>query len=169
MRLDDYVLLCQKGSEMAFRVLYEETYSLVRYVIYTYVQNKHTIEDLVQETYMKAYEKMNTYEAKNFRNWIYTLAKNTAIDYLRKKKEDNNLEVDFVVDKSENPYLSYALYHLDSLEREVFRLKVLCGHTTKKIAEALALSVKKVNSLYYNAKKNLKKSLEEYSYEIERF
>ena len=169
MSLEKYVKLFQNGNELAFEVLYNETYSLVRYVVYTFVQNPQTIQDLVQEVYTKVCISIKDYRANNFRNWLYTLAKNTAIDYLRRRKEVFLEEVNFLVDRSENPYLSYALHHLDELERDVFLMKVLCGHTTKKIAQTLSLSIKKVNNLYYLAKKKLKQSLEEYSYEIERF
>lgn len=169
MNLEKYVELYKKGNELAFNVLYDETYSLVRYVIYTYVQDTETIEDLVQETFTKVSEKITEYQAKNFHNWIYTLAKNIAIDYVRRKKSDYIDNVEYLVDNGNNPYLAYVLSHLDELHREVFLLKVLCGHTTKKIALSLGLSVKKVNNLYYEAKEYLKKELEANTNEVERF
>ena len=168
MNLEKYVELYREGDELAFNVLYDETYSLVRYVIYTYIQNPDTIEDLAQETFTKVSEKISEYQSKNFRNWIYTLAKNIAIDYVRKKKSDNIERVDCFADTLENPYLSYAISHLDELHREVFLLKVLCDHTTQKIALSLGLTIKKVNNLYYEAKKILKKELEASADEIRR-
>ena len=65
-----------------------------------------------------------------------------------------------------HPYLYYAIRHLDEVEREVFLMKVLCGHTTKRISEILGLSKMVVNKTYYEAKEKLKKELEDVKDEI---
>lgn len=161
MSLDKYVKSYQEGNEKAFEILYKETYKLARSVIYIYVQNAYTVEDLLQDTYTKASNKLKTSSITNFRNWIYTLAKNTAIDYAKRKKEICLEEPDFLPDKEKNPYLYYALDHLDKECREVFLMKVLCGYSTKKVAEILNLSIKTTNNLYYKAKETLKTSLED--------
>ena len=159
MSLDKYVKAYQEGSEKAFETLYKETYKFARCVIYTYVQNANTIEDLLQETYTKASNKLKTSSITNFRNWIYTLAKNTALDYVKRKKEICLEDTDLLPDREKNPYLYYALDHLDKDCRDVFLMKVLCGYSTKKISEVLNLSIKTVNNLYYKAKDILKASL----------
>lgn len=161
MNLDRYVKAYQEGSEKAFNVLYKETYKLARSVIYTYVQNANTIEDLLQETYTKASLKLKESNITNFRNWIYTIAKNIAIDYAKRKKEICLDEPDLLPNKEKNPYLFYALDHLDKNCRDVFLMKVLCGYTTKWISETLNISIKTVNNLYYKAKDILRASLED--------
>lgn len=167
MNLENWVQEYKNGNQNAFDKIYKETFSLVRFAIYTYVQDKYTIEDLIQDTYMKVNERIKAYNAKNFKNWIYTIAKNTAIDYVRKKRETHIENADFI-SSSENPYLSYVLNHLDNDKREVFLMKVLCGHTTKKIASILNLEPSTVNQYYYQAKAILKKNLEEDSYEFKK-
>ena len=161
MNLDRYVKAYQNGNEKAFNILYKETYKLARSVIYIYVQNANTIEDLLQETYTKASSNIKDCQITNFRNWIYTIAKNLAIDYAKRKKEICIEEPDILPSKEKNPYLYYALDHLDKDCREVFLMKVLCGYTTKWISEALNMSIKTVNNLYYKAKDILRESLED--------
>ena len=161
MSLDKYVLSFQKGNDKAFDILYKETYKLARSVIYIYVQNANNIEDLLQETYTKASQKLKTSSVTNFRNWIYTIAKNTAIDFAKRKKEICLEEPDLLPDKDKNPYLYYAIDHLDKNCREVFLMKVLCGYSTKKISEVLNISIKTTNNLYYKAKDILRANLEE--------
>jgi len=46
-----------------------------------------TAEDLVQETFIKVWKSLDKYDQKqSFRGWIFTIARNTTTDYLRKKK-----------------------------------------------------------------------------------
>lgn len=167
MSLENWVQEFKTGNKDAFNKIYKETFSLVRFAIYTYVQDKDTIEDLIQDTYMKVNERIKAYNSRNFKNWIYTIAKNTAIDYTRKKKE-TRIEYADSISSPANPYLSYVLNHLDNDKREVFLMKVLCGHTTKKIASILNLEPSVVNQYYYQAKAILKKNLEEDTYEFKK-
>lgn len=49
--------------------------------------NVQTAEDLVQETFIKVWKNLDKYDPKqSFRGWIFTIARNTTTDYLRKKK-----------------------------------------------------------------------------------
>ena len=160
MSLEKYVNLYRKGNDYAFDYIYKETLPLVRVAIYRYIQDRSIIEDLIQDTYMKVAKGIKVYDSKSFKNWIYTIAKNTTLDYIKKKKEIISDNLDYV-STSSNPYLNYALNHLDDNLKEVFLLKVLCGHTTKKIAEALNLKPQEVNQMYYQAKDELKRCLKE--------
>ena len=161
MNLDKYVIQFQKGNEKAFDILYKETFKIARSVIYIYVQNPNTVEDLLQETYTKVSQTLKTTSITNFCNWVYTIAKNTAIDFAKRKKEICLEEPDLLPDKTHNPYLYYALDHLDKECRDVFLMKVLCGYTTKKISEILNISIKTANNMYYKAKDILRENLEE--------
>lgn len=153
----------KNGCNKAFDHLYQETVSLARFAIYQFIPNPRSIEDLLQDVYMKVSASIQGYSAKSFRAWIYILAKNTALDYLKKKKEI--LSDDQVLSsgiQETHPYLYYAIRHLGEIEREVFLMKVLCGHTTKRISEILNLRPSVVNQYYYQAKEKLKESLEEF-------
>lgn len=161
MNLDKYVKAYQNGNEKAFDILYKETYKLARSVIYIYVQNVNTVEDLLQETYMKISKNLNSSSITNFSNWVYTIAKNTAIDFAKRKKEICLEDSELLPDKEKNPYLYYALDHLEKDCREVFLMKVLCGYSTKKVSEVLNISIKTTNNLYYKARDILKANLED--------
>lgn len=152
----------KSGNQTSFDKIYYATKDLVRYAIYTIIPNRHIIEDLVQDTYVKVAQALPKYQTKNFRAWIYLMAKNTALDYVKKRKEHTLDEVDFYPDeKSTHPYLYYAIRHLQEQEREVFLMKVLCGHTTKRISEILNIKPFIVNQYYSQAKQKLKNSLKD--------
>ncbi|MDE6661089.1 MAG: RNA polymerase sigma factor [Anaeroplasmataceae bacterium] len=162
MDLEKEVEKYKQGNAQSFDKIYHETKALVQFAIYSKIPNYFIIQDLIQDTYVKANQMISNYQAKNFRSWIYTIAKNVALDYLKKKKETNLDNLDVLPDmKSTHPYLYYALRHLEEMEREVFLMKVLCGHTTKKISEILNLKPSIVNQLYYSAKQKLKECLED--------
>ena len=167
MGLEREVLKFKSGNEKSFDYIYAETMGLVRFAIYQVIPNRYIVEDLIQDTYMKVSKNIATYTESNFRAWIYRIAKNLAIDYLKKKREKITDSVDILVNEiSMHPYLYYAIRHLDEVEREVFLMKVLCGHTTKRISEILGLSKTVVNKTYYEAKEKLKKELEDVKDEI---
>lgn len=162
MDLEKLAVDYKNGDEKSFEILYQQTFSLVRFVIYSYIPNSIIVEDLIQDTYMKVNKSIQSYTYHNFKNWIYTIAKNVALDYLRKRKEIL-LEDDSMIseDRNTHPCLNYVMNHLDEQLKEVFLMKVLCGHTTKMIAEVLNLNPSEVNQLYYRAKSILKKNLKE--------
>lgn len=166
MNLEKLASEFKNGNQKAFDAIYKETLPYVRLAIYTYVQDKYIIEDLIQDTYMKVNSNISKYLSTSFNNWIYTIAKNTALDYVRKKKEERIEDVSYIPDKVSHPYLNYAINHLDEIEKEVFLMKVLCGFTTKKISETLVLKIKEVNNIYYRAKDKLKRELEGITNEI---
>ena len=166
MKLMRAIELYKSGDQQAFSFIYNETKHIALCAIYRYTQNKNDIDDICQNVYMKVANKIREYNNINFSNWIYTLAKNTAIDFLKEKKEIIVENVDFIPNKSTNPYLHYAIMHLDEKMREIFLMKVLYGHTTKKVSEILNCTPHEVNTIYNSCKRILKKSLEDEKYEI---
>ena len=147
-------------DENYFEKIYKETNRIVKSVLYQYSNEKNIIEDLCQDVFLKVVKNIDKYQTNNFRNYIYQIAKTTGIDYVRKTKEITDLDVDFIPDNAKNPYLNFALSHLDKDLREIFLLKVLEGYTTKRLAEILNSTPKKINNAYYKAKEILKHELE---------
>ena len=163
MDLEKEVEKYKSGNNTSFEKIYKETKSLVQFAIYSKIPNRYIVEDLIQDTFVKVNQMIQSYQAKSFRSWIYTIAKNTALDYLKKKKEETIDGLDVLPDmkSTHHPFLYYAIRHLEEIEREVFLMKVLCGHTTKKISEILNLKPSLVNQYYYLAKEKLRECLED--------
>lgn len=161
MDLESIVLKYRETKdENYFEKIYKETNRIVKSVLYQYSNEKNIIEDLCQDVFLKVVKNIDKYQTNNFRNYIYQIAKTTGIDYVRKTKEITDLDVDFIPDNAKNPYLNFALSHLDKDLREIFLLKVLEGYTTKRLAEILNSTPKKINNAYYKAKEILKHELE---------
>lgn len=70
----------------AYTELYRRTYDDVYREIFVYVKNKDKIEDLVSETYIQAFRRLEQLnKPSSFLPWIRTIGRNKAIDVLRKK------------------------------------------------------------------------------------
>lgn len=162
MNLERLVEDYKKGNEKSFDKLYEATLPLVKSAILNYITDRETVLDLIQDTYLTFVEKKDEYHQKSFSSWIYTIAKNKALDYLKKKKEIIKDDIDYIPDNTTSPYLNYLINKLDEKRREVFLLKVLVGYSSKKVSLNLGIDVATVNKLYYEAKELLKKELSSY-------
>lgn len=81
------VALYLSGEEKALEILLERYLTVIYNFIYRLVLNKHTAEDLTQETFFKFWKNLKKVNPnKKLRPWLYVIAKNTTFDYLRKKK-----------------------------------------------------------------------------------
>lgn len=89
MKKDDSVLIKEAlaGSQSAFKLLLKRHREAIYHVIFRIVHNPQEAEDLVQETFMKAFGSLPSYKSQyKFTTWLYRIAANSSIDYLRKKK-----------------------------------------------------------------------------------
>jgi len=78
---------CLEGDESALEKLLEKyldpIHSFLRYL----VRDVSVVEDLSQETFIKVWKNLSKFDQdKSFKTWIFAIAKNTALDFLKKKK-----------------------------------------------------------------------------------
>ena len=73
------------GDADAFRVLVDRYSRKVFRLAYRMTQNKHDAEDVVQETFLRAYRRLKQFESRSsFGTWIYRIGVNVAMDLMRK-------------------------------------------------------------------------------------
>lgn len=76
-----------KGKEKSLEILIKRYLRPIYGFVYRYVHNKQEAEDITQEVFIKMWRNLKTFDkSKNFRRWIFAVAKNTAFDFLKKKK-----------------------------------------------------------------------------------
>lgn len=174
------------GDESGFQFLYDSTKKEKYYLALKYVKDKETAEDVLQESYLKAWEKLDTVNPEKFEAWFAQIVANTAKNVLEKRKHtaldlredvDEELEPNEVFDRSvsswENqPELSYTqketaeLVHemLDELpdeQRFVVLMFEIEGLTTKEIAESLDCAEATVKSRLKYGRNKIKAKAEE--------
>ncbi|HLM83904.1 MAG TPA: sigma-70 family RNA polymerase sigma factor [Candidatus Bathyarchaeia archaeon] len=76
------------GEEGVFAEIVKVYLKPVYNFVYRLAGDRDVADDLTQETFVKAWKNLARFDQnKNFRTWLFTIAKNTAFDYFKKKKE----------------------------------------------------------------------------------
>lgn len=152
----------------SYDFFYKEYYSLIYGIVFSILKNKENTEDVVQEIFMKIYNLDKTkLPEKAILSWIYTVSKNETFNYLRKKKQEVNIddiyelkeessEIEEIIDI--NTY-NKIISGLTEKEREIVSLKILSNLTFKKIGQMLQMPTATVQWRYYKAVNSLKISL----------
>lgn len=173
---EDICILLEKargGDHGAFKSIVSLYQQKVFVLAYSFLRNREDALDIVQETFMRLYEKMDYYEkGKNFQGWLLQIAKNLCIDYYRKNiSKRRELESEKSIEElnlaaENNPssstssdlraIFSRCLQKLAERQRMVFVMKHYNGLQYDEIAQALNISVGTVKSLHFKAVQNLK-------------
>lgn len=176
---DDILKLVAKNDQNAFRQLYELYSDKVYNTAISYMQNERDAEEVTQDVFVSIFR-----NAKNFKGnssvstWIYRIAVNTSINYLRKRKKyrifqfgnTSNDEVDFVhpgvllENKENSKALFKVIQTLPESQKTAFILSFIEDLPRKKVAEIMETSLKSVEALLQRAKKNLRERLKESNY-----
>ncbi len=162
-----------EGDRQAFKDIVSLYQQKVFLLAYSILQNREDALDVVQETFMRLYQKLDAYEREgNFQAWLLQIAKNLSIDYFRKHHsrrrdmesgrsvEDLNPAAS---DYRSNPesselrrVISRCLERLGERQRLIFVMRHYNGLEYKEIAQILGISVGTVKSLHFKAVRNLK-------------
>ncbi len=98
---DDPILVRQalQGDTQAFERLAERYYPRILRVCQGILGNTQDAEDCVQETFLKVYRSLATYQDKaSFYTWLYRIAMNSCYDYLRKNRSGHFLSIEAGMD-----------------------------------------------------------------------
>jgi RNA polymerase sigma-70 factor (ECF subfamily) len=182
---DETALVTQarQGDTEAFNGLAERYQRNIFRLAQNITQNREDAEDVLQETFLKAYEHLPEFHGDSkFYTWIVRIAVNEALMKLRKRKWDRTVWLDEPINTGEdtvareiavwedNPEQRYSKEELhDILDkavnglappyRTVFVLRDMEGLSTEETAEALELSVPAVKSRLLRARLQLRDKL----------
>ena len=168
------------GDTEAFRVLVERHSPLVFRVAYRLTRNEHDAEDVVQETFLRAFGRLELFEDRSqFGSWIYRIASNCAYDLLRgRARNEKRFEA---ADDSEDGQdrfpseepppdrlafgaeirrrLEDVLPRLSPVERSAFVLRHLEGMSIEEIGQALELDTSATKHSIFRAVRKLRRAL----------
>ena len=159
--LDIHIQRYLDGDSYEFDYIYEETKKYVYLSIYTYIKNQMIIEDLMQDTYMKALENLESYKiGTNFYAWISIIARNLAINCYNKNKREDIVEENIATENPNNDSLiTYSLSILTGLEKDIFIYHIVLNMKFNDISKIVNKPLATVYSIYKKAIKNIKKKL----------
>ena len=165
--MDDLALIKNilDGNINSFNVLiYKYESSIFRFIL-TMVKNPEDAKDLTQDVFITVYNKLYTIKGHNkFSSWIYQIARNKSLDYLRKNKQNIQLSIEEAWDvfsndplpeqclelKETKEELESFIKHLDDTTRQILILKSLNEDLKfADIAEILNINTSTVKTKYY--------------------
>lgn len=177
------VTRARTGDAKAFSDLVDKYERKIFRLAQHITQNREDAEDVLQETFLKAYEHLDQFQGNSkFYTWIVRIAVNQALMKLRKRKADRTVSMDEGIDTGEdivvreiaawdedpeqrysrdeiNDILSQAVDSLAPPYRTVFVLRDVEELSTEETAEALDLSVPAVKSRLLRARLQLRDKL----------
>ena len=90
VKIEDDVQLIRSilsGDDTAFDILVEKYQKSVHALVWRKIGDFHYAEEITQDTFLQAYEKLSTLRNPNqFAGWLYVIANRLCIDWMRKKK-----------------------------------------------------------------------------------
>jgi RNA polymerase sigma-70 factor (ECF subfamily) len=182
----DLVALAASGSEKAYRELLDRYQRPVFSLIYRMVRDREQAEDLAQETFVKVFNHIGSFDPKyKFSSWIFKIASNLTIDALRKKDlktvsldGSRNAETPDEVDatritvesRDENPEefleakelgqeIERAIGELRPEYRQAILLRHVEGRPYEEIAEIMGVPLGTVKTFIHRARGELRETL----------
>jgi len=176
---DDELIEKSLGADnRAFKQLVERHLKAVYNFLYQITKDYSSLDDLTQETFIKVWKNLSRFESsKSFKVWIFTIARNTAYDFLRKKNskplallgEEANLALENICDKeplpqellereSQEKKLEAMLKNIPEQQRIVLLLHYKQDFSLKEIAEIFNEPYSTIKSRHKRAILSLKKA-----------
>jgi len=171
--LERLVTAAQAGDPEAFGRLFDHYHELVYRYIVSRVGRPADAEDLTQLVFVKALEALPRYEQRGvpFGGWLFRLARNVVIDFVRTRREHADLDViverpdgaqgpdDLAAMRQELDAMACALRTLTDEQRETIELRFFAGLTAKETAVAMGKQEGTVRGLQFRAIAALRREL----------
>ena len=158
-----------KGDEKSLEILIKKYLKPIYGFVYKYTGNVQEAEDITQEVFVKMWRYLKKYDKnKSFKTWIFSIAKNTCIDWLRKKKTISISELEtgesdnFFERAGINQLLESATGKLLPKYQTVLSLYYDDNLNFREIAEQLGEPLDTVKSRHRRALIILRKDLDEF-------
>jgi RNA polymerase sigma factor (sigma-70 family) len=183
----ELVALSQNQDLDAYSELIRRYHKKIYALVYNMTSNKEDAEDLVQEVFVKAYAALKNFKGdSSFYTWVYRIAVNRTINYVKSRKKHMGISLDNVdggverdlayveLAAKESPFrdatlselqekLNKALLKLSEKHRAVVVLHDIQGVPHEEIAKMLGVSSGTVRSRLFYARQILQAELTEYA------
>ena len=150
----------QQGDSKKLNNLYNEYNRLIYGIAFSISKNKEDSEDIVQIVFLKIFQiDKSKLPTNNEASWLYSLTKNETLNYLRKKKQELNLDEIYYIseeDKELNKIIDNDSYNrliakLDKKGQEIVSLKILSNMSFREISLLLNIPMGTVQWKYYTS------------------
>lgn len=169
------VTLAQDGDAAAFEVLFNRYKDSIYKLYLTRTNgNSDDADDLLQETFIKVFLNLEKYStAFTFGQWVYTIARNTFIDFVRKRRDDLSIDKltgtgsqitpvaleatpeERVINSQREAQLAMYLTKMSPRYRELIELRFFKELSYEEIADELKLPIGTVKTQIHRAREQL--------------
>jgi RNA polymerase sigma factor (sigma-70 family) len=171
-----------KGNQAAYRTIVKKYHDPIYNLLYKMIRQKDEVEDLTQEAFIKAFGSLSNFNNEfAFSTWLFKIAQNNCIDYIRKRKLQT-FSIDKPIESKDGDYgfeIPDSSYEPDReliarqrtklLEEAIqslpakYRMVIIMRHSEEKdyqeIAKALKLPIGTVKAHIFRAREMLNKAL----------
>jgi RNA polymerase sigma-70 factor (ECF subfamily) len=176
------IALARDGDSEAFRTLVERHSRAVYRLAHRMTGTPQDAEDVVQETFLKAYRQLSRFESRaNFSTWLHRIAVNCSIDVIRSRPRretghdasdldqfggDDQLHTTpasperLMLSAEVQDRVTAAMSSLSRMERAAFVLRHFEGRSIEEISRALGLKTNATKHSVFRAVKKMRAALE---------
>lgn len=153
--------------------LYAAYFNDIYRFVFSLTKNRSLTEDIVQETFTRAYLNLDSFRNQPNKAWLFTVSRHIFYDYLRKNRRMVDIEYDFSIIPDTVSSPEEKLFEKENIQkvreeimnlRENYRDALICFYvkelTYKEAAKEMNVTESNFKSILFRAKQNLKRSLE---------
>lgn len=172
-----YIERVKKGDSASYAFLVNKYKNMAFTVALKIVANVEEAEDTIQESFLKAYQQIHTFENKSkFSTWLYTIVYRTALSKLPSNKtsfmalnEDihekytadyTNIPLETLSIKDTQKYVKEAIARLPKSEALLITLYYMNENSLKEIEEITGITLNNIKIKLYRARKKLEQELQ---------
>lgn len=165
---EEIVVLVRTNRDLYAEIIKRYQEKLIRYTTYL-VGDYHQAEDIVQETFIKAFKNLNGFDTrKKFSSWVYRIAHNETMNVIKRDKKSVSLETQIDFDSGVNleeellkkeliKHAHECLLSIPVIYREPLSLYYLEGRSYEEIGDILKIPIGTVGTRINRAKIMMKK------------
>lgn len=163
------------GNEIAFKTIYDAYFKKLSVYLYKLCKSNDATEEMVNDVFLKIWKnKPSLNHIESFEAYLFTMARNKAIDYLRKLAKDTHLitELTAQIQESHNEIeekldatalknlIEQSLAQLSDQKRKIFKLSKEEGYSYDEISAEMQLSKSTIKNHLSETLKHLKKQVD---------
>ncbi|MFR9651156.1 MAG: RNA polymerase sigma factor [Rikenellaceae bacterium] len=160
------------GDRSAYGELVSRHREMVYRLLTTRIGSNTDIDDLMQESFIKAYINLHRFDPRySFGQWLYTIARNTAVDHFRRRSDDLTID-DYtmppsddgdpeqrVINQEKGEEIARCMDSLSPRHRQLFVMRFIDGFSYEEIAQKLNIPLGSVKTNIHRARKQMTKLL----------
>ena len=177
MEIADYIVaedrrlveLVLEGDDRAFEYLFNRYRDAIHRLFVQRLGGVNDADDLLQETFIKVYMNLHRYSPEyTFGQWLYTIARNTFIDYVRKRQDDLPIDEKFsspasntptpeesVISMQQRTQIEHYLERLTPRYRTLIVMRFFDEYSYEEIAAKLTLPLGTVKTQIHRAREQM--------------